>query len=759
MFADYTNKPILQINAGMHTAMINRMSIDSSSQMLVTPSDDRTVRIWDLKKDKIVKILRLPVGSSPEEGMPQSVAVSPDGKTVACSAVKFRSAQHSDIYFYDIKNGRIKFSIPSFQDYAFHMVYSKNGRYLAALSKKKKALIIDVINQKTLDVYVEGSWGDFDENGRLITVNTDKKVRLYDPEFNLLKIKKLKNQPYSVDFSPTGDKIAIGFWDSMNVQILSGETFKHQHYKKAPRQIANYKKKLSTGNLMSISWSNDGKYLYASGRVFIWNNKKRMTPIFKWLSTKKGKAKLLIASENTITSILPVKAGGVVYGACDPSWGYFDSNDNRKYFHESPNMDATSNRSKLLFSSDGMDIGFYYFNSEQKPTIFSLKKGILKEENASNMNLLAPLVSKSGMKITDWRHKKNLKFNRKKITTYDRDKETRCLAISKNGEWFVAGTMLSLILFDNNGKEIWRIATPDETWGVNISENNKYILANFNDGTIRWYLRENGAELINFYSHRDKKRWVIWTPEGFFDHSPGGEKLIGYHINQGKRREAEFINIDQLYDHYYRPDLVRKKVEGGHKNEIKDELAKIINIRSIVPGDFPPKIEIISPLTRSDFEKRDITVKIKVTDIGGGIGRVIYRINGVTIGMEDHGRGIKIVKKVDEEGISTIIEKLITLQPGDNHIVITAYNQQNNIESKPASISLFLKDTISEKPILYVLSIGINDYRDRSLKLNFAVTDALAVSDELKTKGEHLFKQVLVEPLAETSICIRNNCC
>ena len=26
----------------------------------------------------------------------------------------------------------------------------------------------------------------------------------------------------------------------------------------------------------------------------------------------------------------------------------------------------------------------------------------------------------------------------------------------------------------------------------------------------------DGKELIAFFSHADRKRWVLWTPEGFF---------------------------------------------------------------------------------------------------------------------------------------------------------------------------------------------------------------------------------------------------
>ena len=41
--------------------------------------------------------------------------------------------------------------------------------------------------------------------------------------------------------------------------------------------------------------------------------------------------------------------------------------------------------------------------------------------------------------------------------------------------------------------------------------------------------------------HKDGKRWVLWTPEGYYDASPGAEDLIGWHVNLGLDRDADFV--------------------------------------------------------------------------------------------------------------------------------------------------------------------------------------------------------------------------
>ena len=34
--------------------------------------------------------------------------------------------------------------------------------------------------------------------------------------------------------------------------------------------------------------------------------------------------------------------------------------------------------------------------------------------------------------------------------------------------------------------------------------------------------------------------WVLWTPSGYYDASPGGDRLIGWHVNRGRQKAARF---------------------------------------------------------------------------------------------------------------------------------------------------------------------------------------------------------------------------
>jgi WD40 repeat protein len=45
---------MLRFETGMHTAVIKRISVDAQNRFLVTGSDDKTVRVWDLESRNFI---------------------------------------------------------------------------------------------------------------------------------------------------------------------------------------------------------------------------------------------------------------------------------------------------------------------------------------------------------------------------------------------------------------------------------------------------------------------------------------------------------------------------------------------------------------------------------------------------------------------------------------------------------------------------------------------------------------------------------
>ncbi len=125
-------EPMLRIETGMHTAIIRRISIDAKQRWLATTSEDKTVRVWELASGRLLQTLRPPHGSG-DEGKLYAVAMSPDGATVVAAGWTGYDWDRSNyLYVFGRATGRLIRRVTGIPDVTNHLVFSPDGRYLAA---------------------------------------------------------------------------------------------------------------------------------------------------------------------------------------------------------------------------------------------------------------------------------------------------------------------------------------------------------------------------------------------------------------------------------------------------------------------------------------------------------------------------------------------------------------------------------------------------------------------------------------------------
>ncbi|RKZ82201.1 MAG: hypothetical protein DRR19_21060, partial [Candidatus Parabeggiatoa sp. nov. 1] len=402
-------------------------------------------------------------------------------------------------------------------------------------------------------------WCDFDPQNRLVTSSLDGYLRLYSAAsygFSLVAKSDAPGgqMPWAAVFSPAGDKIAVGFNNSTNVNVLDGQTLAFLY---APDTTG-----IDNGNLSNVTWSQDGNSLYAGGKYI----KNGLTQILYWSQAELGNYTTWQASTSTIMDIRSLKNGGIVYGAADPTFAVLDNAGN-KIFEQGTSIADYSDiqlRKAFLISHEGNTVQFAFEKRGTRPARFSLSEQHLVNNPQPDANLIAPDFK--SLKIS-WRSTDNPTINGK-VLPLEQGERSRSLAIASDKSKFLLGAEWNLYLFDNQGQRIWKVAAPEVAWGVNISGDGKKAVAAFGDGTIRWYNMEKGEELFAFFPHKDGKRWIAWTKSGYYMSSGNeADKLIGWHTNNGKDQAANFLSAGALYASHKRPDIVQKMLVTLNENE------------------------------------------------------------------------------------------------------------------------------------------------------------------------------------------------
>jgi hypothetical protein len=261
----------------------------------------------------------------------------------------------------------------------------------------------------------------------------------------------------------------------------------------------------------------------------------------------------------------------------------------------------------------------------------------------------------------------------------------------------------------------------------------------FGKGGLFNIMRDGRVLLTVFASGQE---WVVCTPEGYYAASQGGEKMVGWHVNNGQGKLPSFYPLERFRKNLYRPDVIALVLERGSVATAL-KVANALRGKDVAPTELDDQLPAHAALAIVDQSKLpEVKVSVKAE---ASKGQLITALRLLVDGrpLPDGAAHEKFAegKKVAQ------IEWAVTLPPGKHQLAALVRCPDSSALSN--AIEASVADP-SKQNTLHVLSIGINDYEDSTLKLEFAAKDAqeIAANFEKCCKGE-LFQNVNSVVLAD----------
>jgi len=812
---EFPREPLLRIETGRHTAVIRAIDSDRAGRWLVTASEDKTVRVWDAATGQMERVLRPPIGNG-DDGKLYAVAISPDGRLVACGG--WTGQLHDrEVYLFLRTNGRLVGRSEGLPNVIYHLAFSPDGRMLVATLAGTNGVRVFAINEGgnlstggsgriTLgliaedDNYRDDSYGaDFFHGHKgLVTASLDGFLRLYDLAQISAGSRASRaispratakapggSRPFSVKVSPDDSRVAIGFGDGTAVAVVSGRDLRLA-YTPDTRGV-------TSGNLGHVAWSNDGRFLFAGGdyRGQTGAGRTQQHPVRRWASGGQGASvDLPTGMTDTIMDLAPLADGSLAVASVDPAIDLLKPDGRSKWFVGPNNADFRDGN--LLLSQDGSRIAFRYSPSGEDLATFSIADRSLTVARASAS--LFPFPTIAGLDVESWKDTPAPTLNGHRLPLENHE-ISRSLAVAPDGKSFLLGTEFWLRHFDRDGKEVWKVAVPGVTWSVKVAGNGNVAAAAFADGSIHWYRYSDGKELAAFFPHADRKRWALWTPSGYYDASPGGEELFGWHVNNGPDQAADFYPASRFRSTKYRPDVVARVLttlnEADAVRLADAERGKAPETITIAQA-LPPVITVTSPDDRSPVSSTTVTLHYAVrTPSGEPVTGIRALVDGRPAAVNQGGN------QAAKQGADQTIT--ITIPPQDCQVSLIAENRFSasvpstvrltwvntsapattvstrvppvpvSASAPAASVSTSVPATsrgVPEprgvtavpsagtefvvKPKLYLLAVGESAYQKPGLKLAFAAKDARDFAAAMQAQKGGLYRDVEVKLLPDS---------
>jgi hypothetical protein len=745
--AEPTITPQLRVETGMHTTLIRRVLPDIRRNRLITCSDDKTVRVWQMPEMRLISVLRVPIDTG-HEGQLYAVAVSPDGRTVATGGwTGWDWDRKASIYFFDILSGELLRRLGGFDNVVNALAWMPDGEHLCiGLQGYAGFRVLHLKDGKVVaaDIQYKDDLMDMDisRRGYIVTTALDGFVRLYNRQFKLIGRRMVPGgkKPVSVRFSPDAETIAVGFIDIPTISVISAQDLSFKYYAAAGRMDHQI-------GFTSVVWSSDGTMLYASGQYV----GEGLNPVYRWKNRGWEVPEKIALTQNRITEIQQMPDNHIAFAAEDPGVGVMAPDGKLKSFRGPDIANFSRAQKQLALSADASVVRYPLRRDNLTQHSFAVfGGGDQNTAHAPDKPVFEPIRQAKEIKVSDWADSFKPKINGRKPILEEYE-FSRCYAITPDSKAVLLGTEWAVRLLRPDASEIWHVKLPAVAWSVNVSRNGHLAVAMLSDGTIRWYRMEDGREVLAYFPHNNGRDWIVWVPDGYYMSSVYGDNYIGWHLNRGKDLAPDFYRAMQFDRILYRPDIVvasfrtaLNPVTRSLEQPLQSADFEITRLRDIAP----PRLRLKHSGLRESLDGRfRLTIELHGEKNIIPIRDYSVFVNNIPV---TPGRERKLTGSETDRFQRTLE---IDLSSQHNDIRVEAFN---GVSIGVAETYIGLFQGIRPKPAkgnLYMLAVGVNVFSSlpRRSYLTYAAQDAEELGQTWKMRGAEHYTHTMVYTISDNS--------
>ncbi len=566
--------PTLVLDAGTHTGAIRRLAVSPDQTRLVTVGDDKAARVWEIGTRRLLMTLRWPVGGG-DLGRMYGAAFSPDGREIAIGGTSGSTSGSTSsdaaggasgaapghrLEVFSAIDGHLLRRLPLDAGHVVRLLWSRSGRHLAACLSGTNGIRILAADGSTrfADSFDAPCFGLAElPDGSILASGYDARIRHYRPQPGggwalERQVGTEAPEPRSLAVSPDGRFVAVGY----NARPASGEALVDvldSATLALARRITLPGLHRNQAGVGSVAWSADGRTIAAAGRATS-NKDVRAQVVLQRIAWPEGKVQTDFVATDTVQDLAAWGGHGFVLGSGLGSWMAIDAEGPVSPLgaavidlRGADNLAIDANARVVAFADSGWS-GARHFRLARRELADGTGEGTATASHRA-----------WSWTIRDWQDRLHPVVGGRE-QPMEPAEVSRALALLPDNSAAILGTTKTLRRIDRDGQTQWSVRTPSEVTAVHASADGRLVVGTVLDGTVRWWRASDGMLLLSLFTSLDG-RWVLWTEQGYFDTSIGGDSLVGWQLERRDGRGVDFFSVGRFRERYQRPDVIDAVLE------------------------------------------------------------------------------------------------------------------------------------------------------------------------------------------------------
>jgi WD40 repeat protein len=278
-----------------HQNVVNSASFSPDGKRIVTASNDKTAKVWDISGKLLVELKR-------HQGEVNSASFSPDGKMIVTTS-NDKTAKVGDV------SGKLLVELKGHQNVVNSASFSPDGKRIVTTSNDKTAKVWDISGNLLTEL--KGHQSDvksasFSPDGKMIvTVSDDNTIKIWDRDMSKKQLAELSNEGgvYDASFSPDSKRIVTAD-DESSVKVWDVKNDKLVVKFKAPKSEKSHNSRVNSASfspngkiIVTASWDDTAKIWDISGKMLA--EIKHKGGVFTAFFSPNGKMIVTASGDNT----------------------------------------------------------------------------------------------------------------------------------------------------------------------------------------------------------------------------------------------------------------------------------------------------------------------------------------------------------------------------------------------------------------------------------------------------------------------------